>query len=378
MNSPHRFNTPRLAFLVEDLPTATAILNVDGVILEANVAMAELTGLPPTALPGLKLRDLSHPDDADTLPPDVVSMQAGERQSAVFERRLLVANAPVRWVRVAVSKRTVADQIFVFCTMEDRTEEKRLAVALEERELLYRTVVQNLPNAAVLVFDEEMRYTVAEGEALFAGVGLTQRELLGRTMQEVASPENVATVTQIYQWALEGERADFEAKREGRTYGIHAIPLQFHGRRHGMLMIYELTPLHAALQKAAEAQRRLSALIENSTDGMWSIDRNYRLTAFNRAFHDMFEMATGQDLALGDHFLDSQPLGAQEFWRPLLERGLAGQRFTVAREFVVHGERHVTQIAINPIVAPEGVQGLALFSSNLKALPPEPPPIPQP
>ena len=55
----------------------------------------------------------------------------------------------------------------------DVTKSKAAQQTLERNEALLRTVVQNLPNGAVLLFDMDLRYLMADGEQLLASMGLT-------------------------------------------------------------------------------------------------------------------------------------------------------------------------------------------------------------
>ena len=63
---------------------------------------------------------------------------------------------------------------------------------------LFRTVIRNLPNGAVLVFDHDLRYLVADGEALLESIGLSSQALVGKTLSEVATPQHFETLAARY------------------------------------------------------------------------------------------------------------------------------------------------------------------------------------
>ena len=51
-------------------------------------------------------------------------------------------------------------------TARDVTEQRRTEQVYREREALYRDIARNFPNGAVLLFDRDLRFTLAEGQGL--------------------------------------------------------------------------------------------------------------------------------------------------------------------------------------------------------------------
>jgi len=125
-------------------------------------------------------------------------------------------------------------------------------------EKLLRTVVDNLPNMAVLLFDRDLRCLLASGDRVFAAVGTSSDALLGRTIRETASPENLERVEQLYQRVLAGALVEFEVSRGGLTFEVRALPVRdVDNVITGCLALsYDVTA-----RKATEATLRRSELI---------------------------------------------------------------------------------------------------------------------
>jgi len=112
----------------------------------------------------------------------------------------------------------------------------------------YRALLDSLPETVVLVFDRDLRMQVASGEALERS-GFRPDRIVGRTLDEVTTPEKVAAVRPHYVRGLNGERHRFtHAGADGISFVIDIVPLVADdGNVDGVMAI--------ARQQSAAAQR---------------------------------------------------------------------------------------------------------------------------
>ena len=86
----------------------------------------------------------------------------------------------------------------------------------------------------------------------------------------------------------------------------------------------------AAVRLAEEEARRsaadLSALIENTADSIWSVDRELRLVTFNSAFRTGFERAYGTRMELGANLMSVVEPARRAVWADWYARALGGER----------------------------------------------------
>ncbi|MEO6602366.1 MAG: GAF domain-containing protein, partial [Polyangiaceae bacterium] len=137
------------------------------------------------------------------------------------------------------------------------TKAKQAQQALERSEALLRTVVQNLPNGAVLLFDMELRYLMADGEQLLSSMGLSTKDLVGKTPYDLAPRERADAVAARYRKTLRGSTEEFEVMRGERTYQATVVPVHHEcgviiG---GMALVYEVTAHKKIEQQLREAER---------------------------------------------------------------------------------------------------------------------------
>ncbi|MCC9134914.1 PAS domain S-box protein [Pontibacter silvestris] len=117
---------------------------------------------------------------------------------------------------------------------------------------------------------------------------------------------------------------------------------------------------------------RLKAIFESGTHHMWSLNRNFELTSFNRNFANDFEARTGEELELYTplNHKDIIPLheNSYEFWKGYYEKAFEGvpQHFEVSLQY----QKGWREVYLNPIFLEDGsfdeISGIALDITDKK------------
>ena len=148
-----------------------------------------------------------------------------------------------------------------------KLEQIRAVKTLRESDERLRQLIKNLPGGAAFVLDREMRYLVADGEAL-AAVGFTPDHFIGKTIYEALSPELVPEYETVYRKAISGEPFACEHDAHGRTFLTRGTPLTAaDGGIYGVLAVsYDLSERRQAEEKLRESEDRLSLIIKSIGD----------------------------------------------------------------------------------------------------------------
>jgi PAS domain S-box-containing protein len=156
----------------------------------------------------------------------------------------------------------------------DRTELKRIEMAFQESETRYRLLVHNLPNLAVLMFDRDLRFTLADGP-FQERAGYDSEAMIGKTLAEVVpSPELRQSLLPMYEAALNGEEVEFERDRGDFAYRSRFVPVRDQAGQvvGGMAVSEDITERYRAEQALRENEERFRQLTEHIEQAFWMLD----------------------------------------------------------------------------------------------------------
>ena len=111
-----------------------------------------------------------------------------------------------------------------------------------------------------------------------------------------------------------------------------------------------------------QAEANLRALIETTEDSVWSVDLDYRLLSFNKAFQRKCERNFGVRPKAGMSPWDFPPEGRGEIWPPLYDRAFTEGPYRIA--FTTFDKRTL-ELSFNPFVIDGKVAGVSVFGKDI-------------
>ena len=214
---------------------------------------------------------------------------------------------------------------------QDITETKKTQKALHESEALYRLFTQNMPNTSVIMFDTEMRFTLADGGFL-KRAGLISDTLIGKKPHEVFTEETLNFMLPLYQRTLSGESFAYDRVTSDYAYQSYANPLKNSDGEviGGMFLTYDVTEAkqaEAALRKSEALYRLLAREMPNTSVVMYDRDLHFTLAegSYLKRFGSVWDNAVGKTPQ--DVYKEEQ----LKVLLPIYKRGLQGENFTFER-----------------------------------------------
>ncbi|WP_135826290.1 PAS domain S-box protein [Halorussus ruber] len=124
----------------------------------------------------------------------------------------------------------------------DVTERVEREQALAESERRYRTLAEEFPNGVVTLYDDDLRYKIAAGQA-FEKLPVSGDELEGRCPREVFGDEVGGALEDAFRSALDGEPTSVEIRYAGRDWMVRAVPVSDDGSEAvtGLAMAQDIT-----------------------------------------------------------------------------------------------------------------------------------------
>ena len=146
-------------------------------------------------------------------------------------------------------------------------------------------------------------------------------------------------------------KTHFDLDADGKAVGIHGI-------------IQDVTEAKQEEVNKEFQKNNLSALINNTTDMIWSMDRDMNLISSNKAFDDFVKTRTtnfkGDINRLGRRFEQERI----ERWRAWYKRAFSGESFTIV-DYCPTPDEKWTEISFYPIFKANEVVGTACYSRNI-------------
>ena len=132
----------RLAF--EKGPLGIMLVGPDYRFLKVNEALCEMTGYTEAELLGLKVSDITHPEDVERDAQLSSKILRGEVTSCKWEKRYVRKNAEILWAELAVTliRDLSGNPLYAQGTVADISERKRAEEALRQAEEKYRGIFE--------------------------------------------------------------------------------------------------------------------------------------------------------------------------------------------------------------------------------------------
>lgn len=162
---------------------------------------------------------------------------------------------------------------------------KQMESALRQSEESYRLLAQHLPDMAVLMFDHNLRYTLADGSAL-AAIGYSRERIEGKTLEESVSASGYQILEPYYRGTLQEQSASLEHRTLGRDYFTQFVPVYDEQQKiiGGLVTSQDITARKQAEETIRLSEARFRSITENVTDMVALLDKDFCFVYANPSF----------------------------------------------------------------------------------------------
>lgn len=110
----------------------------------------------------------------------------------------------------------------------------------------------------------------------------------------------------------------------------------------------------------------MESILENTTDSIWAIGRNYQILYLNSAFKTDFKKVFGIELRLGDIIVEKLPEAIVDVWKNRYQKALSGVDYTFDDSFSDGNDNTIyIHVSLSPITTEKEVTGVTCFGRNV-------------
>jgi PAS domain S-box-containing protein len=309
----------------------------------------------------MKATDIRPADDIDAF--QKINRDEVPEQYNDFGRwRHIKKNGEVFYVRIYAHTAEVEEKrVRVVAAIDiDRKVRTELELARKSSEIT-RILERTTDGFYALNRDWEVTYFNKVAEEV---LGCSREEIIGRNLWDFFPGSRQTRFYTEYQRVMkEGVNVHFEE---------YYAPLQVWGSMNvypteeGIVVYFvDITEQKKIQEKIARDEENLRAIINNTSDLIWSIDRDYQFISVNNAFQNRIDSKTGRrtlQLRPGDF-----STGIMDEWEGYYRRSFAGEAFTIIRSDTNEGQVVFEEISFSPIMDNKTgkVTGVSCFARDI-------------
>lgn len=274
----------RLLTIIDQIPDSIHAKDADGFYALSNVAHTRLLGVEsPDEIIGKRSSDFFPPHLAEQYEDDDEHILTTGETVIHTEMEGQDSTGQTRWFFTSkVAMRDMDDRITgVIAIARDVTEQRNIDVQIRRREALYRTLARNLPNTAVFLFNDDLRFLLAEGQALFE-VNFSSGEIEGRVFDEII-PRAPKALRDQYLKIFDGVEQQRVYNFSGKLFNVHSLPVYNEEGDifAGMTVARDITAEYEAEAALQASEQRQRAILDTLPDMMYVLNREGICTAYH-------------------------------------------------------------------------------------------------
>jgi PAS domain S-box-containing protein len=350
-----RASEARFAGIFSQVTVGIAQTDLTGRLLLVNERQCQILGRPSHQLLGMRIQDVTHPEDRDNTRAMFERLIA-TGQPFVIEKRYVRPDGATVWARNNVSLMRDAEGLphYVTAVVADITQERMAARELQRSQALSEAVLAAALDSIVIISEDSrvMEWNVA-AERTF---GFTRGEAVGHDLCDLIIPpehreahrHGMARYLATGVGPVIGRRVELEAlRRDGQRLPVELAisPITLEGRTIFTAYLRDITARREAEASLRDSEHRLRATYENAFAGIGEVDREGRFLRVN----EQLRAITGysQDELLQRSIWDITHPDDHARERDLFFRHMAGElpRYNLEKRYV-HKQGHEVWIEL--------------------------------
>ncbi|MDP3461797.1 MAG: PAS domain S-box protein [Bacteroidales bacterium] len=361
----------RFRVLIENAPDGVAIVDQQGSFIYASPNALRQFGFTEGEITRHSGSELTHPDDLPYVLEHLFKVITDPDYKPTLVYRFMTKDRGYRWIETTFTNLLADDTIRgIVLNFSDITERKLAVESLRESEEKFSKAFRNSPSVIIITSVETGRI-IDVNESILRLTDYTREEVLGKTtielnMWENEKDRNYVLATLQHHRKVNNYEALFRKKSgEFFTTLISAEIIVLQQSTCILSVIHDISSLKLSEQKIKESEANLKAIVENSLDSIWSVNKQYEIQYVNKVFVTAFKKSFGVDLTKGFCILDAMPAELASSWKGRYDRVFAHEHLEFVDEFIDGESVMYVEVAMQPILVEGGVVGASMYAREI-------------
>ncbi len=243
---------------------------------------------------------------------------------------------------------------------------------LGKNQLLLQNIYNNT-STVILLRDLEGRYVMVNKQ--FEKIhNITSDNIIGKTVYDVLPKELADTIYANDNKTLESKKISEREetilhRSDGSLHTYHSVKFPVVDRNNNIYLICtiatDLTEKKKHEEEIFESKARLVGLLENSISTIWSIDRDYKLIAFNTLCEKTLKKLYNISIHPGISMLEHLSFEKQNEWKMHYDKAFTGEHFLIELNEKIWNKDFYFDVSFNPIWLNDKVTGVSVFVRDI-------------
>ncbi|NUQ82455.1 MAG: PAS domain S-box protein [Bacteroidetes bacterium] len=162
-------------------------------------------------------------------------------------------------------------------------------LALKMSEQRYKFLVERLPESAIMLYNQDLRFLLVDGPEIEAN-GMKKEELMGRTLYELFPPDLVALFEPNMRYVFSGKPHSAELAFQDKWYLYHYVPITDDQNEvvYGMLVARNITSKRKAQEDLSRSEEKYRRLFREDLSANIILTADGKLVDANPSYLKMF------------------------------------------------------------------------------------------
>ncbi len=258
-----------------------------GIIIDCNRAACKLVGRKKPEIVGQHQRILHPPHQMEEEFTTTFKQHLAEKEGKTLETQVITKNGELKDVAIKANIIEFRDKKILQGVFRDITERKQAEKALQETKTRFEDLFETA-NELIITTDAE-GWVLRLNKEVEKLSGYSKKELIGKSILEIAYPEDRDKYIQFWQDILSGLSPHYELRTISRTGVVRNLLASGSAIRKGGKVVEiqynakDITEEKCAEDKLRENEEKYRSILENIVEGYYEVDLAGNLTFFNNS-----------------------------------------------------------------------------------------------